>query len=525
MQNMEVVLSGIGLAAGVVAAFFSYIVPSLLAPPSRVEERPRVMGGFWLAFVLIVGLGLLALLKHPPFSSGQHLGYGYLIGGSLALLGAVLCSRLMNPERAYWPYPFALAVSLAVAASSLTLLAFAGDPLEALLGCALGFTVVAGVFRITYTSGRMVDLSRAVEAGAALAITLCAASSQGLYHFHSRAERGWWAFPMALAGFWLVGQTISFFASGHRSMARHPASALLVSAGMSAVLLVVLGSVLAAKLEPARPLLPLLVTGVITAALVVWLAMTAEREAENWPLWLQVAGISILLTLLLLVVSFKILSGFGVAVGLIAAWAVVGSALGMGAFGARLPLQALLIGANFLLLELFLARPGLFVGEVDLSLQYAVIGVVLGALMPAVYSSLILEAGIGRAMALGLLGALTPIVLLTLWGPDVLLGLMIGLVARQAIGSGFVAMVAASERWGPWQAPTAMLALGMAIVTVQFGRSLSFFYDAPRIYKAYLAGGVALIVVVIVLVISLPVFRRRAKAAPASGPARPRGAA
>jgi hypothetical protein len=330
---------------------------------------------------------------------------------------------------------------------------------------------------------------------------------------------------MALAGFWLVGQTISFFASGHRSMARHPATALLVSAGMSAVLLVVLGSVLAAKLEPARPLLPLLVTGVITAALVVWLAMTAEREAENWPLWLQVAGISILLTLLLLVVSFKILSGFGVAVGLIAAWAVVGSALGMGAFGARLPLQALLIGANFLLLELFLARPGLFVGEVDLSLQYAVIGVVLGALMPAVYSSLILEAGIGRAMALGLLGALTPIVLLTLWGPDVLLGLMIGLVARQAIGSGFVAMVAASERWGPWQAPTAMLALGMAIVTVQFGRSLSFFYDAPRIYKAYLAGGVALIVVVIVLAISLPVFRRRAKAAPASGPARPRGAA
>jgi type II secretory pathway component PulM len=70
-----------------------------------------------------------------------------------------------------------------------------------------------------------------------------------------------------------------------------------------------------------------------------------------------------------------------------------------------------------------------------------------------------------------------------------------------------------------------MLALGMAIVTVQFGRSLSFFYDAPRIYKAYLAGGVALIVVVIVLAISLPVFRRRAKAAPASGPARPRGAA
>jgi hypothetical protein len=524
MQNMEVVLSGIGLVIGVVVAVLSYIAPSLLATPSRVEERPRVTGGFWLALALILVLGLMALLKHPPFSSGQRLGAGYLIGGLLALVGAVLCSRLMNPGRAYWPYPFALAASLALAASSLTLLAFMGDPVEALLGCALGFTVVAGVFRITYTSGRMVDLSRAVEAGAALAITLCAASTRGLYHFHSRDQRGWWAFPMALAGFWLVGQVISYLAVGHRSMERRPAAALLISAGLSAVLMVAMGSVLAEKLEPAHSLFPLLAIGVVTAALVVWLAMAAERETENWQLWLQAAGLAILLTLFLLVVSLKMLSGFGVAVGLLAAWAVVGSALGMGAFAARLPLQALLIGANYLLLELFLARPGLFVGEADLSLQYAIIGVILGVLLPAIYSSLAPEARVGRAFAVGLLGAATPVILLTLWGPDVLLGLMIGLVARQAVGAGFVAMVAASERWGPWQAPTAMLALGMAIVTVQFGHSLSFLYDVPRIYKAYLAGGVALLVVIVVLAVTLPVHMRRATARPASGAAGPRGA-
>jgi len=525
MQNMEVVLSAIGLVIGVVAAFFSYVVPSSLAPPSRGEERPRITGGFALSLALIVVLGLLALLKHPPFSSGQHLGAGYLIGGLIALLGAVLCSRLMNPGRAYWPYPFALAMSLALAATSLTLLLFKGDPTEALLGCALGFTVVAGVFRITYASGRMVDLSRAVEAGAALAITLCAASSRGVYQFHSRDERGWWAFPLALAAFWLLGQIISYFASSHRSMARYPVGSLLISAGLSAALAVVLGSVLGMKLAPAQSLFPLLVTGVITAALVIWLAMTAERETENWPLWIQVAGISILLALFLLVISFKMLAGFGIAVGLIAAWVVAGPALGMGAFAARLPLQVLLMGANFLLLELFLARPGLFVGEVDLSLHYTILGVLLGVLLPAGYSALVLEAGIGRAFLLGLLGAATPVILLTLWGPDVLLGLMIGLVARQGVAAGFVALVAASERWGPWQAPTAMLTLGMAIVTVQFSRSLGFLYDIPRIYKAYLSGGIALVVVIIVLAITLPAHFRRPRPAPTSLPVGPRGGA
>ena len=523
MQNMEVVLSAIGLVIGVVAAFFSYVVPSLLAQPSRVEERRRIAAGFALSLFLFVVLGLLALLKHPPFSSGQRLGAGYLIAGLMALLAAVLCSRLMNPGRAYWPYPFVLAMSLALAASSLTLLLFKGDPAEALLGCALGFTVVAGVFRIAYASGRMADFSRPVEAGAALAVTLCAASTQGLYHFNHRAERGWWAFPLALAAFWLLGQIISYFASSHRSMARYPVGSLLISAGLSAALAVVLGSVLGLKLEPARSVFPLLITGVITAALVIWLAMTAEREIEDRPLWIQVAGVSVLLALFLLVISYKVMAGFGVAVGLIAAWVVVGSALGMGALAARLPLQVLLMGANFLLLELFLARPGLYIGEVDLSLHYTVVGVILGVLLPAVYSALVLEASIGRAFMLGALGALSPVILLTLWGHDALLGLMIGLVARQGVAAGFVALVAASERWAPWQAPTAMLTLGMAIVTVQFSRSLSFLYDIPRIYKAYAAGGIAVVVVVMVVIITVWQHVSRPRAAPSSGPVGPRG--
>jgi hypothetical protein len=518
---MEVVLSAIGLVIGVVAAVFSYVVPSWLAPPGRVEGRPRIGAGFGLALVLIVVLGVLALAKHPPFSSGQHLAAGYLIAGLAALVGALACSRLLNPGFAYWPYPFALQMSMALVATSLTLLAFKGDPVEALLGCALGYTVVAGCFRITYATGRILDLSRALEAGAAVAITLSAACTRGVYHFHSRDERGWWAFPLALAAFWLLGQIISYLASASKLLSKLPVASMLISAVLSVALSVVLGSVLGMKLQPAESMVALLLTGAVTAALVIWLTLTAERETQEWPLWIQVAATCLLLALFLLVMSFKLFAGYGVAIALIAAWAVVGSALGMGAFAARLPLQVLIMGANFLLLELFLARPSLTVGQSDLSMHYALVGVVLGVLLPAVYSSLVLEAGVGRTFLLGFLGSLTPVVLLTLWGQDALLGLMVGLVARQGVAAGFVVLVAASEKWGPWQAPTALLALGMAVVTVQFSRSLAFLYDMPRLYKGYLAGGIAVIVVLWVVGLALYARARYGRAAKGSTPVSP----
>ncbi len=521
MLNLEVILAAIGLAIGAVAALFSFFVPQMITPSARSGERPRITGGFALALLLIVVLGLLALLKHPPFSSGQHLGAGYLIAGLAALLGALACSRIPNPGLAYWPFPYALQASMALVASSLTLLIFKGDPVEAMLGCALGFTLVAGCFRITYGAGRMLDLARALEAGAALAVILSAACTRGVFHFHSRDQRGWWAFPLALAAFWLLGQIISYLASASKSLTKLPIASLLISSTLSVTLALVLGSVLGLKLQPALSVVTLLLTGAVTAALIIWLAMTAEREAQDWALWLQVGGTCVILALLLLIVSFKILAGYGVAIALIAAWAVVGSALGMGAFAARLPLQVVMMGANFLLLELFLARPGMHVGQSDLSLHYAVVGAVIGVLLPAVYSSLLLEAGIGRTIMLGVLGSLTPVIFLTFWGQDVLLGLMVGLVARQGVGAGFVALVATSEKWAPWQAPTALLALGMAIVTVQFSQSLSFLYDMPRLYKAYLAGGVAALVVLWVVALALHTHRASRRAAGAAGQVSP----
>jgi hypothetical protein len=133
----------------------------------------------------------------------------------------------------------------------------------------------------------------------------------------------------------------------------------------------------------------------------------------------------------------------------------------------------------------------------------------------------VLEAGVGRTFLLGFLGSLTPVVLLTLWGQDALLGLMVGLVARQGVAAGFVVLVAASEKWGPWQAPTALLALGMAVVTVQFSRSLAFLYDMPRLYKGYLAGGIAVIVVLWVVGLALYARARYGRAAKGSTPVSP----
>jgi hypothetical protein len=512
---METILSALGLAIGLLAALFSFVVPVLSAPPTPAAKRPRISGGLWLALGLVLGLFLLTLPTTPPFSPGQRLGWGFLIGGAAALIAALACCRLVNPGRAYWPYASGVALSLALSAVSLAALLFEGDPGDALIGCAFGFTVVAGVLRTVYGTSRAPDLFRGLEAGAVLAAMLAASVSLAIFRFDRVSQRGWWACPLALAAFWLLGQLISYSATARKSLLRHPAIALAISAAVSAILAVVLGSMLGLRLEPARPLLWLLLAGVFTAALIIWLTTTAHQEPAAWPLWIQVSGLAVLLTIFLLVVSFKLFTGLGAAVALLAAWAVVAPALAMGGMTARLPLQALMIGANFLLLQLFLERGGTSAGEAEMALHYTLVGVVLGVLLPAVYSSLLLHPGVARTFVLGVLGALSPLVVLALWGPDAILGLLVGLVARQGVGVGFVALGAASERWTPWQAPTGLLSLGMGLAAAQFSRSFASLYQIPVRDKVYLAGAIGLLLVLAVTALWLARLLRLRWGAPA----------
>ena len=491
---MLIILSGIALGVGLLGVLLSLLVPTLAAPAGRAEERVRIGPGLVVGLTLVIVLFLVTLPKTPPFSPGQRLGWGYLVGGLAALLVAVVCRGIPEADREYWPYPSISGLSMALAAVALTLLSFRSDPGDALLGCALGFTVVAGVFRLLYAPARAGHVPRALGAGAALAATLAAACTLGVYHF-GRSSEGGWAFPLALAAFWLLGALVAYYAAVRKAMARYPVGLLAMSGAISAVLTVGLGALLGAELAPVSKLVLLLASGVVTGALIVWLAIAAQERAADGALAVRASGLAVLLALFLLVLGYKVLGGFGVAIALLAGWGLVAAALGMGGMVARLPVQAMLIGANLLLLQLFLERSGASMGEVQMSLHYTLVGVMLGALLPAVFSALVVRPGLVSILLPGALGALSPLVVLTFWGPDSVLGLMVGLVAAQGMAASLPLLSTRRQVAGMWQAAMGPLALGMALLATQFSRPFGALYTMPRVYKLYLAAGLAAIVV------------------------------
>jgi hypothetical protein len=526
---MESTLAWISLGVGILATILAFLEGLLLAPSPR-GERPPITPALLLGIVLTVILFLLTLPSQPPFSAGLRLGWGFLIGAVAMLLAVFAGVRIGRPDCGYWPYPSGLVMPLLLTAVSMVMLLFRGDPTDALVGCALGVVMVAGVMRTTLPddAAEGVDaraanasvLALSQEAGAVVAVTIAAGCALAVYHFDESTLRGWWVYPLAVTALWVVGQTIANLVCARPSLARYSGLWPSAAAGLSFILVLVVGWRLGAKLQPAESLELLLIGGSITAGLVLWLGLALK--GMPWSRALQSNALAVALVIFLVVVSFKLLAGFGAAVALLAAWGIAGAVLGLKGVSPRMLAQALAAGASLLLLRLFLERSGSVVGETELSLHYTLVGVIIGVLLPFVYSSLRLRWGVGRTLLVGGLGAASPVVLLTLWGPDAALGLLAGLVGAQAIALLLMPLSELHPEIAIWHAPVATVALLAGLVAVQFTQPFAFLYEMPRIYKAYVAGGVALAVIIWLVVLGLTQAfarsRQSSAAAPAAGP-------
>jgi hypothetical protein len=509
---MEAVLAGVGLGVGLLGALLSFLIPVLVARPSEARARGEAAGGgagvellpygpLLVALAAVGVLFLVSLQAAPPFSPGQKLGWGLLIGGLAAVLAVGGGRRPQAEEMSelvgsvYRPYPAGLALSLALAALSLTLLCFQGDPADALLGVGLGFLVVAVIFRSM--QGIADEQALALEAGGALAATLAAGCALAVEHFGSRAARGWWAYLLALSAFWFLGRMLAYTIS-ERPMARaYPMLVAMVAAVGGVVVSVVLGGLLGLRLEPAQPLVGLLAVGIVTGALVAWLAGSARADgASALPgRALNAAALAVVLMVFLVVVTFKMLGGFGVAAALVAAWAVVAAVQDVGGTAPRLSLLAMMVGASFLFVRLFLARAYSATEHAEITPHYVLVGVVLGVMLPFTACAFRSRQGLGRAILVGAITGASPLLLLLLWGAPAALGFLLGLVGAQAVSTLFVTVGATSAAIGAWQAPASLMAISMSLLAVQAASRLPFLHDLPRQHKAYVVGGVALLVV------------------------------
>lgn len=523
---METTLVWMGFGAGIIVALLSFLIPVLSGSQRSVWLHKRFVTTALFAGVVVIAAFLLTLPKDPPFSTGQQMGWGMLIGGFAALLAALGILRINggDSQDPYWPYPGGFSLSLGLTAVALTLGIFPGNPIDGVIGCALGFVGVALIFQLGET-GESIEsetnnasrFNTPLEAGALLVTMLATGIALAVHHFNRPEFRGWWAYPIALTAFWLLGKAIAYTGTAHRGVAGNRTIPVGIAAVAAIVFTLIPGWLLGIKMEQPQALAVLLASGLITAALILWLASAGESEGIPGPKWLQFPALAAVLVVFLVVLNFKLLAGFGIVVALLAAWALASCAVGLTGGKAWLAMRTITVGISFLLLRLFLERSGVESGDEALAAHYTLIGAVVGAMLPSVLSSLSLRSGLGRTVLLGFLAAVVPLLMLALWGPDVVLGLLVGFIVAEVLATVLLPLRGISAQWSAWYAPTGMMGLGMGLVMVQFGRSFEFLYNLPRIGKVYLAAGIAVVVVFWAVSMALGQLRHSSQRAEGGG--------
>jgi hypothetical protein len=485
---MERSLLWASLVVGVVV-FLCRFLPSLLgrgertatqapvaAPPPELHPLLRNVA---LATPFV---GLLATLPtHGAFfAAGQRLGIGFLIGGMGALIAALPLLRSKR-DAAGPTVGLAAAYGLVAAATALALLFLRASLMDALMGVAIGwFCVTFALFMGLPSAERDGAAGRQLAAGTGMATTLAAAAMLGTFRdpLTSELAKGTWA--AVLLAFTAFGALLAAGAAlvpAKGVYGRLLPLALLVGGGGLALFQI-------ATKVTGEPRLWWCGVG----GLLVWpVALVLLRDAARWPGRRAGSGFAVPLLAVLVVASgfmaaLQTLQGVGAAIFTLALWLVLPVSFALMAPGdddgeAVVPVAlasvALLLFATLLLLyRLFVTRWSDDLRGVNLTDQYALFGLIVGAALPSLLAAVPERwrggaeaksgAGLLALVCCTLLTLAAPGVMLILFGPKSAVALLIGL----ALGS-------VQSLTGRASLLPSLLALGVALALDQFtGRAL-----------------------------------------------------
>jgi len=420
--------------------------PVAAAPPPPPEVHP-LLRNVALAAPL-VGL-LVTLPTHGAFfAPGQRLGIGFLIGGIGALCAAL---PLLRVRRDVAPPAVALAAAcgLGAAAVALALLFLRSAISDALMGVAIGwFCVTFALFLGLPATARAGSAGRQLAAGAGVTATLAAAALLGTYRDPLTAElaKGTWSAVLtAFAAFGALLVAGAALVPAKDIYARLLPLVVLVGGGGLALFLM-------AEKVTGEPRLWWCGVG----GLLAWpVALALLRDAARRPERMTASGFAVPLLAVLVVTSgflaaVQTLQGVGAAVFILALW------LGLPATFALMPVEEdsetaapvalasvglLLFGTLLLLYRLFVTDYADDLRGVNLTDQYALFGLIVGAALPGLLAA-VPERWRGGPDAKGgtvlltlvfctLLALAAPGAVLVLFGPKSVVALLIGL----ALGS------------------------------------------------------------------------------------------
>ena len=490
---MDVGLGWLGVGVGAVGCAVTFALASASAKGESASsdddnKRARLSAG--LIAVLTLVFWAISMRAKPPFSPGQTLGYGFLIGGAAGFAACWLAHVapamvVAGSLRARYLLTHCAAF-LGLFGVALTYSIFQGNPSDALMGFAIG-AAMAAIIRYYLVGIRTDGDDLTILTWAVFSITLAATIVLAVSHFDKSTVRLWWPLPILIATTACIAAFIGTEIGSARRLDTRPGPSAVLSAFVASILVIALSVIYAWRLVQSWPLLEVVVIGIATVAVAAWLiASLVQRRSPAWGL--DAASACVLLIVAFTVVAFKLWSGLGIGIGLIAAWAVAAPMIAFRGEDADEPLPrgvstVLTFGLSILLYRLFIEYYRSHLGSADVRIHYAFIGALVGVILPFLLVSSIYRlrdcakargdlCALAGAASLGLFTAASPLVLFLIWGMKAVLGFVFGLTASGAflLLAQLFHQGAPPENRGPSLAERspALLVIGAQLVAIQF---------------------------------------------------------
>lgn len=534
---MDTAILWIAVGVSVLGLLFAALFPAMPPETAHAANVPLGPGRAerlaWQSALLLGALlagACFALTRPtaPPWSEGQGLGIGLLLGAGGALLAAGLLYRVYARvfDAPHAPSPGGLLLSgissavgmlsLALLPVTLAVLLGRASLLDTLNGVVLGALLVVIIARLRLgmrpgAGGALPDAAP-LDGWLLFTAALAAGVAFGFRHFPAAAPAARLA-PLALGSLLLVTTLLGagLFGSGAA-----PGRALAAIGGLATLVTAALALVAFPRLLAVEGAAAVTLLGAGTVALVVLLfwaqgdapsGSEGAREKEDLPptgYGVENGALVGLMALGLFVVAFQWLRGFGVALALLGTWGAGAAALaalcweGAARVGAarwasppgvdverlgslaRALHRFLGILLLFLLFRLFLERTRPLATDLSLTVHFTFVGLMVGVMAPLVLTAVLQRAArrgadgtaawLVLASGVALWMVAVPAAVGVAWGARSLVGLLAGLI---------VASVTALSSAGPVERRDAVATLpllamvGLATVMIQGAHLLS----------------------------------------------------
>ena len=469
---LDWVLTGMG-AAGAVAGVIAHRGQA----PVMIKKKE-----FWkvvlTAAVSALILFALTYFFKLSFPFGEKLGYGILIGAFTGILAGMCLGQ--TDKKTPWALLLMAAglSSLALFGAGLIILLFGAWSQPVLGGFIVGALLPAVLYRL------VLPAFAGIELWALSATTVGATLMLATFRFDAAADYFWWRAPLLVLLAALVAQTVG-------ATAAREGKGFAIPAFIASSITLGLVALFTWHLFPNWLLFWVAAVGVGTFALAAWLFSSS-------PAFLPASATAVLGVMAFAAVGFRLLGGFGIGMGMLAAWPIVISAVASSWLTtpetnehpepAHSLILLVFIGTGILFYRLFLEHYAAGLQGLDLYPHYTFIALIFGAVFPFVLLSFFplpqlpsLGRRLSGALLVGFLALIAPLILLVLWGFKAALGFLIGSVAATVFILFAFTETLGIKKQGWTQA--ALLVLTAQVSAGEFSGLLSAFAQLPRLTK------------------------------------------